>query len=123
MKKILFFLNYLLLPTQALAAQLQDNSSGGKAIGSFDTVFGVNCLTYLCWIQEVWNWTLMIIVPLSVLIISAAGVIYMTAGGDEKRVGTAKKMIWGVLSGVGLIILARVLLINVVGIGSNQLWF
>lgn len=93
-----------LMPSSVLAAD------------SFNTVFGGSCDSYECWIGEVWSWALMILVPLSVLIISAAGVIYMTAGGDEKRVGTAKKMMWGVLSGVGLIILARVLLTNVLGL-------
>lgn len=86
----------------------------------FNTVFGAECDTeingYQCWIEQVWSWALTILIPLSVLVLSVAGVLYMTAGGDEKRVGTAKKMIWGALSGIGLIILARVMLVNVLGL-------
>lgn len=81
----------------------------------FDTVLGVTCTTYECWIQALWGWAMILMIPLSVLILSAAGVIYMISEGDSTRIGFAKKLIIGVFSGVGLLILAR-LLMTVVGI-------
>jgi preprotein translocase subunit Sec61beta len=49
------------------------------------------------------------------LLLSAAGIIYMVSGGDPTRVKLAKKIVVGVASGVGLIILARVIF-NVLGV-------
>ncbi len=90
------------------------------AAQEFETVFGKSCDSYTCWINEVWNWAMMIIVPLSVLILSAAGVIYMTSEGDSNRVSIAKKMIMGVFSGVGLLILTK-LILTVIGV-EDQSW-
>lgn len=71
--------------------------------------------TYNQWIKSVWDWSLIILIPLSTLLLSAAGIIYMVSGGDPTRVKLAKKIVVGVASGVGLIILARVIF-NVLGV-------
>jgi hypothetical protein len=78
-----------------------------------------NCLsTYEDWLGEVWGWSLRIMIPLSVLILSGAGVLYMVSEGDSSRIALAKKLIIGVFSGVGLLIVARVIL-NVIGVGNS----
>lgn len=96
----------LLIPGAAFAA------TGFKSM--FCT--GGTCNTYEDWINGVWNWSLAIIVPLSVLVIAAAGVIYTTSAGNPDKIGMAKKMIIGVISGIAILILARLLLVNVIGV-------
>lgn len=48
------------------------------------------------------NWFLAFLASLSVLMIVVAGIMYITSGGDESRIGTAKK--WLTYSIVGLIV-------------------
>jgi hypothetical protein len=84
------------------------------------TFGGEDCDSYECWIGLTWNWAMLILVPLSVLILSAAGVIYMVSEGDSNRVALAKKMITGVASGVGLLVLSRVLL-AIIGV-DDKAW-
>lgn len=90
----------------------------GVSPGAFETMFGGTCSDYNCWIRLVWNWATAILIPLSILVLTAAGVVYMTSGGNPDRVGLAKKMIVGAVSGVGLIVLSRVIL-TVLGVGGS----
>lgn len=84
--------------------------------GGFESVISGDCIsTYPEWITELWGWAMIIMIPISVLILSAAGVIYMVSEGDSNRIGLAKKLIIGVFSGVGLLVLAR-LLLTVIGV-------
>ena len=48
------------------------------------------------------NWVLGILASLSILMIIIAGIIYITSGGDENRVGQAKS--WLTYAIVGLIV-------------------
>ncbi|MDD3480926.1 MAG: hypothetical protein PHW75_01720 [Patescibacteria group bacterium] len=92
--------------------------------GEFRSVISGDCIsTYEEWIVEVWGWAMGILVGLSVLILAAAGVIYMTSEGDSNRIGIAKKMIIGVVSGVGLLVLARLLLFIIFGQEGVDLWW
>lgn len=86
----------------------------------FDTMFGGTCPDYGCWITKVWAWATMIMLPLSIIMLIAAGALYATSSGNPDRISLAKKIIIGVLSGLVLIVLARVLLINFVGLESTQ---
>lgn len=91
--------------------------------GNFVSMFncpGGTCDTYDEWIQVVWAWALAIAIPLSVLIVSAAGVIWMTSEGNPERITLAKRLITGVLSGLGLLILARIVFVNIIGINSGS---
>lgn len=91
----------------------------GKFVSMFNCTGGT-CDTYEEWIQVVWAWALTIAIPLSVLILSAAGVIWMTSEGNPERITLAKRLITGVLSGLGLLILARIVLVNIIGIDSGK---
>ncbi len=91
----------------------------GDFVSMFNCTGGV-CDTYEDWIQVVWAWALTIAIPLSVLILSAAGVIWMTSEGNPERITLAKRLITGVLSGLGLLILARIVLVNIIGIDSGS---
>lgn len=95
------------------------------AISPWKTVFGggETCDSYECWVRRVWNWTMLILIPLSVLVLSAAGVLYMVSEGDSDRVSLAKKLILGVFSGVGLLVLSRFLIFLMFGeSGVNEWW-
>lgn len=113
MRKLLSKINFLrallftivIMPSTALAA-------------SFTSMFGGTCSDYACWIDKVWAWALTAMIPLSVLVTAVAGVIYMTSAGNPDRVSLAKKMIIGVLSGLGLIVLSRILLTFVIGVDN-----
>lgn len=105
------------------AASCPPNPVSGGPKG-FSTIFSSTCVySYEEWIVLVWNWAMGILIPLSVLIFIVAGTIYMTSEGDSNRVGIAKKMIIGVLSGVGLLILGRLLLIVIFGDASTGGWY
>ena len=51
-------------------------------------------------ILSIINWLLAFLASLSVLMIVVSGIMYITSGGDETRIGTAKK--WLTYSIVGL---------------------
>jgi hypothetical protein len=91
---------------------------------TWKTVFGgEEVSSYEEWLRLVWNWSMLIMIPLSVLILSAAGVLYSVSEGDSKRIETAKRLILGVVSGVGLLILSRVLIAVILGSeGVTQWW-
>lgn len=110
MKKLsLYILSLVLFPSTAIAAPTSSTP--------FKSMFcaGGTCADYNAWINGLWNWGLTIIIPLSVLMLAAAGVIYTTSAGNPDRVGIAKKMLFGVLSGIGLLILSK-LLLSVIGV-------
>lgn len=94
---------------------------------TFESMFGGSCPDttkpdengYQCWIRKVWNWAITIAISLSVLVLTAAGYLYMTSAGNPDRIGLAKKLMIGVFSGIGLLVLSRVLLVNVIGLGAE----
>lgn len=104
--KAFFGMTFLTAPSIVMAAT-----------NNFKTMFGGTCSDYLCWIEKVWNWSLIAIVPLSILVIAIAGFVYMISGGNPDRVSLAKKLIAGALSGLGLLILSG-LLLKVLGVGA-----
>lgn len=92
-----------------------------KLFFAFDTMFSnEKCEDYKCWITLVWSWATMIMLPLSIIMLIGAGALYATSAGNPDRISLAKKIIIGVLSGLVLIVLARVLLINFVGLSGSQ---
>lgn len=99
------------------------NGTFAAGAGPFTTMFGGSCSTYGCWISKVWDWATAIIIPLAVIVIVAAGIIYMTSGGNPDRIGLAKKMILGALSGVALLLLARIFLVNFLFGTENKIWW
>lgn len=109
------------LPTLAYAQQPcpkgdHDGISATPKIHGFRTIFSPDCIYgYAGFMKVLWDWALLIVIPISVLILSAAGVLYMISEGDSNRIGLAKKLIIGVASGVGLLVLAR-LLLNIIGV-------
>jgi len=79
------------------------------------------CNSYDDFIAGLWVWALRLAISLSILVVAAAGVVWTTSEGNPDRIGLAKKLIWGVVSGLGLLLLARVLLVDIIGIDAS-LW-
>lgn len=124
MKKIKFFIWEILtvsfLPTLALAAAPSTDACGS---GEFWSIFANGgsggCISsYEEWISLVWNWGLKIVIPLGVLVIAIAGVIYMTSGGNENRVALAKRIAGAAIAGIAVLILGKVIL-NMIGVGNK----
>lgn len=89
-----------------------------QVFADFDSrLFGGRYDSYEAWFRVVWNWAMVIMIPISVVVLSVAGILYMTSEGDSNRVALAKRLVVGVLSGVGLLVLAR-LIMTVVGVGD-----
>lgn len=141
MKKIIFILSLiglslsLILVTNNVSAGIDPGggapppSYGGNQTGelggsTWSTIFGTEEVgSYSEWIGLVWNWALILLVPSATLVLTVAGVIYMTSEGDSGRMGLAKKLIIGVVSGVAVLILGRLILMVVLGQeGVNQWW-
>ena len=86
---------------------------------SFDSMFGGTCSDYKCWIQKVWAWAVAVMVPLSIIVLIIAGALYATSAGSPDKISLSKKLIIGVLSGLALIVIARILLVNFIGLDSS----
>jgi len=62
-----------------------------------------------CFVTEAYTFSLGLIGALAFLIIVVGGILYMTSGGNPNRIGTAKKLIWGAVSGVALLLVAGII--------------
>ncbi len=65
-------------------------------------------------LDEVANWLYVIGFAIALIIIVVGGITYMTASGDEEKVGKAKKTIITGLIGAAIILLAGIILDTVV---------
>ncbi|PID52057.1 MAG: hypothetical protein CR972_04095 [Candidatus Moraniibacteriota bacterium] len=89
---ISLFLTIVTFPSIALAQLTKPTQSHGL----------VHNHSFLGVLEGVLYWILRITASLSILMIVIAGVIYVTSGGDQGRVDTAKKMLTFAI--VGLIV-------------------
>jgi len=60
--------------------------------------------------QTIADWLYIIGFAVALVIIVVGGIMYMTAGGDEDKVGKAKKLIVSGLIGAAIVLLAGVIL-------------
>lgn len=82
--------------------------------GSCNNIDESQALT--CWMEAAWLWTQRAILILSVAALIFAGTMYMTSAGNPKRVEYAKKVIWGAISAVIVVVLGKFFLTKVVGV-------
>lgn len=90
----------LTVPALALA-QFQPNAGGGTNLPS-GSVFGI--------IRNIMNWLLGLVGILGVIGFAIAGILYLTAAGDDDRISTAKNammysIIGVIVALVGLVVL------------------
>lgn len=64
-------------------------------------------------IVTVMNWLMAILGILAILMLVVAGMMYLTAAGDEKRTDTAKKIIMYVIMGVAVALMAYIIVYTV----------
>ncbi len=69
-----------------------------------------------CYTNRVFSFTQVAVLLLAVAAFVVAGIIYMTSGGNPKRVESAKKIMIGALSAVAVVILGKFFLTNVIGL-------
>jgi len=63
--------------------------------------------TLKSWTNIVFNWSLGIIGTIAVVLVSIAGIMYMTSAGNPDQIAKAKKLMLQALTGVAVIVLAK----------------
>lgn len=102
--------------------QLVTIAAGSRAVsvGGYRLFPTLSCQTssqpLTCFTQAIFSWAQVAIIILAVGAIVFAGIIYMTSAGNPKRIEMSKKLIWGALTGVAVMILGRLFLTKVVGV-------
>src|SRR6056297_1589527 len=68
----------------------------------------------LPWLVEyiiaLYKYAIIILSALAVIMIMAGGITYLSSGGSSERIGSAKKMIFGALSGLVILLFSHMLL-------------
>ncbi len=91
---------FLINPLYAVAGSLNADYKGGLAVAQYNDKGGTR--TVISIIRQVISFFLTFLAALAVLVILIAGIMYITSGGDEGKVETAKK--WIIYAIIGLII-------------------
>src|SRR3989338_1559854 len=113
MKKVisLIMLAVLLLPVVAVA---QINTSG-----NLGTTFGLGTANLQSTVIRIIQWVLGLLGLIAVVMILIGGFQWMTAGGNEEKVASAKKIISAAVIGFVVVLLAWAIVIFVVQTTSN----
>lgn len=79
-----------------------------------NTDFGTEPVTNVTdYVNRIIGWSYIVIPGLAVIMIIYAGYIYMTSQGNPERVNLAKEIIIGVITGIALLFLIRIILSTV----------
>lgn len=89
-------------------------SNGGFRL--FPDLLCTEADTLVCWLGKVWDFSQVAILLLATAAIVFGGIIYMTSAGNPKQVAMAKKIIFGALTGVAVMVLGRFFLVNIIGV-------
>ena len=101
-KAIVSAVSVALMTTPILAfAQFEPNAGGGTNLPS-GSIFDI--------IQNIMNWLLGLVAIVGVIGFAISGILYLTAAGDEDRIGTAKKAMMYSIIGVIVALLGLVIL-------------
>lgn len=106
------------LTSGSAALFLGQTASAAPSSNPFGGVFGASCTDYNCWINAAWNWVATVSIPAAAVVIIIAGLLYSTSGGNPDSTGKAKKMIFAALSGIAVLLLAKILLVTFLGLDS-----
>lgn len=111
LKKVLFYSLLLNLYTKVAFAAPGDPWEACRS--------GISgAMDYNCWICSVWQWISALLIPVSTLVLIFAGYLWMTSAGDTNKIEKAKEYIYGVLSGLGLLLFSYFLIYNFLGINT-----
>lgn len=101
-KKVLYVLNPVNLWAFFLASKVFAQTSSGQNVPNVT----LNISDVYARFVGIMNWIFSFAIVLAVILIIVGGISYMTAGGDDTKLGTAKKrIIWG-LVGAAIVICA-----------------
>lgn len=109
--KIFSALSILLAPAVSFAAATADGYRLFPALPCADTTQVLSCFT-----AAVFSFAQMAIIVLAVGAIVIAGLIYMTSAGNPKQIEMSKKLIFGALTAVAVMVLGRLFLTKVIGV-------
>jgi len=93
--------------TPTAAPQKNDCSSNVNGSSSSTVGFGDNLA---CYVSNLYNWAIGAGAALAVIILMYAGYVMTTSSGDPQKVGFAKEIIVGSLSGLALLAGAKLIL-------------
>ncbi len=92
----------------AMAASGSDTDSGSETTEvNVEFANPVTCNTIDCIINAIIDFVFWLAVIIGPLVIIYGGFIFVTAGGDPKKVDTGKKIIFFALIGIGVAVLAK----------------
>lgn len=100
----------LLLPT-LVSAQVN--------IGAYGATFGLGTADLASTVVKIVQWVLGFLGLIAVIMILYGGFVWMTAGGNEEKVASAKKIISAAVIGLIVVLLAWAIVIFVVQTANN----
>ncbi|MFA6909052.1 MAG: hypothetical protein WC289_04165 [Patescibacteria group bacterium] len=107
----IFFIGSLILLPLVAQAELIDET--------FGSTFGLGTSDLQSTVTKIIQWVLGLLGLIAVIMILYGGFIWMTAGGNEERVETAKKIITAAVVGLVVVLLAWAIVIFVIRTGEN----
>ena len=88
-------------------------------IGDFGSTFGLGSADLQATVINIVQWALGFLGLIAVIFILYGGFVWMTAGGNEEKVGTAKKVISAAVIGLIIVLLAWAIVTFVVSNTSD----
>lgn len=88
-------------------------------IGSYGNTFGLGTSDLQATVIKIVQWVLGFLGLIAVIFILYGGFVWMTAGGNEDKVATAKKVISAAVVGLIIVLLAWAIVTFVVGQTNN----
>jgi type IV secretory pathway VirB2 component (pilin) len=58
-------------------------------------------------LNRIINFLLAVAGPIAVLVVVIAGIMYMTAGGSQERLGQAKRALWWAVIGIAILLFSK----------------
>ncbi len=110
----------LLLAVTVLTIPLMTHALGNGLIDTnLGSTFGLGTADLKSTVIKIIQWILGLLGLIAVIFMLYGGFMWMTAGGNEERVSTAKKIITSALIGLVVVLLAWAIVIFVVGTATN----
>lgn len=94
-------------------------ASAQVSTGNFGATFGLGTADLESTVVKIVQWVLGFLGLIAVIMILYGGFMWMTAGGNEDKVATAKKIITAAVIGLIVVLLAWAVVIFVVGQTNN----
>ena len=114
-KRLIITISLSLFSPYIVLAAVPDPTAG-KALGEYGGT------TLLAFLEKIQNYLLGFSGALAVLFIVIGGIMYMTAAGNEKRVGVAKQTLTYAIGGLVVVLLSWVILTVIANVFIGNLF-